>query len=76
MPTTLAPQRMRLVDPQRDLEEREAREEFRHRMKVNCAAAAAIIALLTLGIWLADAMVEAQRAQGCYASGFHSCSLI
>lgn len=52
------------------------RAEFLHRMKVNCFAAAVLIALLSFGIWLADEMVATQKVQGCYASGYHSCSLI
>lgn len=52
------------------------RAEFFQRMKVNCFAAAVLIALLSFGIWLADEMVATQKVQGCYASGYHSCSLI
>ena len=52
------------------------RAEFRQRMKINCFAAAILIALLSFGIWLADEMVATQKVQGCYASGYHSCSLI
>jgi hypothetical protein len=69
-----APAHMRLVVSHQP--DREDREEFYHRMKVNCLAAAAIVVLLTIGIWLANAMVEAKKVQGCYVSGNHSCSLI
>src|SRR5215469_16486007 len=48
------------------------RAEFRQRMKINCFAAAVLIALLSFGIWLADEMVATEKAQGCYASGYHS----
>ena len=50
--------------------------EYRHRMQVNLVAALAVVALLTIGAWLANAMVESQRVQGCYASGARHCSLI
>jgi len=56
--------------------DREDEEEYRVRMRLNLVAAIVILGLLTFGIWLADEMVEAQKVQGCYASGFHSCSLI
>lgn len=71
--STSAP--LRSVGPQvapRD----EDRDEFQQRMKMNCFAAAVIIALLIFGFWLVDAMVDVQKTQGCYASGVHSCSLI
>jgi hypothetical protein len=33
--------------------------------------------LVMIGLWLANALVETQKVQGCYASGgTHSCSLI
>jgi hypothetical protein len=70
--SSAAPQ-LKLVEPDRDSEDR---AEFRQRMKVNCFAAAVLVALLSLGIWLADEMVATQKVQGCYASGYHSCSLI
>jgi hypothetical protein len=74
-----APTRLRIVQDQRQVDpqrNREDQDEFRHRMKVNFVAAIVLLALLTFGIWLADAMVDAQKVQGCYASGAHSCSLI
>jgi uncharacterized membrane protein len=63
----------RSADHRRD---REDEEEYRVRMRLNLVAAIVILGLLTFGIWLADEMVAAQKVQGCYASGFHSCSLI
>jgi hypothetical protein len=50
--------------------------EYRHRMQVNFLAAAFLIALITMGVWIADAMVDTQKAHGCYTSGERSCSLI
>ena len=74
MTSAPAPVHMRLVvDHQPD---REDSDEFYHRMKVNGLAAAAIVVLLTVGVWLANAMIEVNKVQGCYASGNHSCSLI
>jgi hypothetical protein len=50
--------------------------EYRHRMQVNLFAALAVVVLLSIGAWVANAMVESQRVQGCYASGARHCSLI
>jgi hypothetical protein len=47
-----------------------------HRMRVNLFAAVAIAVLIALGVWLANALVETQRVQGCYSSGARTCSLI
>lgn len=73
MVSTTPAAHLKLVDPQRYDEDR---AEFRQRMKMNCVAAVVIVALLSIGIWLANAMVETQKVQGCYASGARSCSLI
>lgn len=51
-------------------------QEYRHRMRVNFAAAVVLFGLVTVGILLANAWVEANKVEGCYASGVHSCSLI
>ncbi len=45
-------------------------------MKINLLAAAAVAVLLAIGVWLAGEMMQSQRAQGCYASGSHTCSLL
>jgi hypothetical protein len=58
-----------------DSEDRPESEDD-HRMRVNLFAAVAIILLITVGVWLANALVETQRAQGCYSSGARTCSLI
>ena len=73
MVSTTQAAHLKLVDTQRYDEDR---AEFRQRMKMNCVAAVVIVALLSIGIWLANAMVETQKVQGCYASGARSCSLI
>ena len=73
------PSHLKNVDVRLDVDPltfREEEDEFRHRMKVNFVAAIVLLALLIFGIWLADAMVETQKVQGCYASGARSCSLI
>jgi hypothetical protein len=77
--TSASRSQLKVVDVQRDVDPRRYREdedEFRHRMKVNFVAAIALLVVLTFGIWLANAMVDTQKVQGCYASGARSCSLI
>jgi hypothetical protein len=54
-----------------DLEE----DDYRHRMRVNFFAAGFLIVLMGFGMFIANAMVETQKAHGCYTSGQHSCPL-
>jgi hypothetical protein len=53
----------------------ESAAAYRHRMRVNFFAAGLLILLMGAGMWIADAMVDTQKAHGCYASG-QRCSLI
>jgi hypothetical protein len=54
------------------------REEdaYRHRMRVNFFAAGLLIVLMGVGMCIANAMVDTQKAHGCYTSGQRSCPLI
>lgn len=45
-------------------------------MRVNFAAAIVLVGLVIIGIWLADALVAANKLEGCYAPGVQRCSLI
>jgi hypothetical protein len=54
----------------------ESDAEYRQRMRANLLAAAVLVVLVGAGIWLANAMVAAEKAHGCYSSGEHTCSLI
>ena len=69
---------LKIVDVQRDVDLQRNREdeEFRHRMKVNFVAFIVLLGLLTFGIWFANAMAEAEKVQGCYASGVHSLLMV
>ena len=53
-----------------------ASEEDRQRGRVNLFAAIALVLLIAAGWWLVSSFVEAQKVQGCYASGTRYCSLI
>jgi hypothetical protein len=55
-----------------DLEE----DAYRHRMRVNFFAAGFLIILIGVGMFIANAMVDTQKAHGCYTSGQRSCPLI
>jgi hypothetical protein len=55
-----------------DLEE----DAYRDRMRVNFFAAGLLIVLMGLGMCIANAMVDTQKAHGCYASGQRFCALI
>jgi hypothetical protein len=44
-------------------------DEYRHRMKMNLAAATVVTLLITFGLWLAGQMAEFRAAQECLAMG-------
>jgi hypothetical protein len=44
-------------------------DEYRHRMKMNVAAAAFVTLLIVFGLWLAGQMAEFRAAQECLAMG-------
>ena len=52
----------------------EAPDDYRHRMIVNVAAFLAIVALIGVGIWLADTMAAMRKNQDCVLSGRRGCS--
>lgn len=52
----------------------EAPEDYRHRMIVNAAAFAFVLALIGAAVWLADTMAEMRRGQDCVLSGRHGCT--
>jgi len=54
--------------------ERESDEEH-YRLRVNLAAAVVAVVLIAAGWWIVNSLAETQKAQGCYASGSHYCSL-
>ncbi|MEP7030294.1 MAG: hypothetical protein ABI830_05105 [Pseudolabrys sp.] len=52
----------------------ETPDDYRHRMIVNVAALAFIIALVGAGIWIADTMAQMRKNQDCVLSGRRGCS--
>jgi hypothetical protein len=49
-------------------------DDYRHRMIVNLAAFLAIVALIGIGVWLADTMATMRKNQDCVLSGRRGCS--
>jgi|SRR4029077_11032560 hypothetical protein len=49
-------------------------DDYRHRMIVNVAAFLAIVALIGIGVWLADTMATMRKNQDCVLSGRRGCS--
>jgi hypothetical protein len=49
-------------------------DDYRHRMLVNVAAFLAIVALIGIGVWLADTMATMRKNQDCVLSGRRGCS--
>jgi hypothetical protein len=57
-------------------QESEGDDGYRHRMRMNLLAVAAVAVVMGAGMWIADTMVDTQKAHGCYSSGQRFCSLI
>lgn len=55
---------------------RETPEEYRHRMIVNVAAFAFVVALVGAGFWLADSMARLRKSEDCMFSGRRNCNAI
>jgi hypothetical protein len=73
---TAAP-RPPVTSPVEDLakyERGEGSDDYRHRMMVNVAAFLAIVALIGIGVWLADTMATMRKNQDCVLSGRRGCS--
>ena len=51
-------------------------DNFRHRMKVNLLAFAALALIVACGVWLASTMAEMQKNQDCVLSGRTNCAPI
>jgi hypothetical protein len=51
-------------------------DDYRHRMLMNVAAFAFIIALIGAGLWLADTMAAMRKNQDCVLSGRRGCAPI
>ena len=55
-------------------ERSEGSDDYRHRMIVNFAAFFAVVALIGVGIWLADTMAAMRKNQDCVLSGRRGCA--
>jgi hypothetical protein len=50
--------------------------DYRHRMIMNLIALAILIALVGLGVWIADTISDLQREQDCLMQGRSNCAPI
>ena len=64
------------VSPQGEGGKPDPHEEERDRRAANIFLLVAAIVLIGSGIWLADAMVKAKRADDCLSAGRRNCSPI
>ena len=62
------------IDDLSKYERDEGPDDYRHRMLVNVAAFLAIVALIGIGVWLADTMATMRKNQDCVLSGRRGCS--
>ena len=56
--------------------DREAPDDFRHRMLANTAAFALTVVLIATGIWLAMSIAEMRNTQDCVLMGRRDCARI
>jgi hypothetical protein len=52
----------------------ESADDYRHRMIVNVAALAFVVALMGAGLWIADTMAQMRKNQDCVLSGRRGCT--
>ncbi len=52
------------------------RDDYRHRMRANLAAAVLVGVLIWCGYWLFDTLAEMRRNQDCVLTGRTNCALI
>ena len=62
------------MSPQQREQPPSPEEEERDRRAANIFLAVAAVVLVAVGIWLANALVEARRADDCMASGRRNCA--
>jgi hypothetical protein len=56
--------------------DRQAPDDFRHRMLANVAALAFTVALTAIGIWLAVSIADLRKTQDCVLMGRRDCAHI
>lgn len=55
---------------------RDEPDDYRHRMTMNGIAFIAVIALVTVGLWLATTMAQMRKDQDCVLTGRRNCAPI
>ena len=52
------------------------RQEYRERMVTNIVLLVIFAALVGIGVWISNAMIDARRADECISSGRRNCNPI
>ncbi len=74
---SLLPRRLNQPSPIEDLSKYErppGEDDYRHRMVVNGLALVATIALIVIGVWIANTMAQMRNNQDCVLSGRRGCT--
>jgi hypothetical protein len=51
-------------------------DDYRHRMKMNALALLATVALIAMGIWIAEVMAHLRKNQDCMLTGRPGCTKV
>lgn len=62
------------VEDLQKFEQTGERDDYRHRMITNIAAAAFTLLLIVAGLWLADTLAAMRKNQDCVLSGRRGCT--
>lgn len=54
----------------------EAPEDYRHRMRTNVIAFAALAVLVVAGVWIVNVLADMRKAQDCVLSGRRNCAQV
>jgi hypothetical protein len=67
---------LRVMDEQSQLRRKQDREDERERASTNLVLLLFFVAIVGIGIWLANAMLDARRADDCITQGRRNCNPI
>jgi hypothetical protein len=64
------------VDDLAKYEHGEHADDYKHRMQMNFLALAVTVALIVMGVWIAETIAEMRKQQDCFLSGRRNCAPI
>jgi hypothetical protein len=64
------------LDDLAQYEEEDAHIDYRQRMLMNLIAVAIVVALVGVGVWIADTIADMENAQDCVMQGRQNCAPI